>query len=323
MIASGAGFYYNRNRIGGDQMELKHVAQREGKLVSFLRQELGLSATLTSRLKFQNAYRVNGETVHVHQRVHPGDIITVTMDEAAPDYPAEEGPLDILYEDEALIVLDKPAGVMMHPTFNRQTGTLANRLLFYYETTGQHCAIHLVNRLDRDTFGVVLIAKSAHTHALLCQSLQTGRIRKTYHAAVFGSPAQDAGRICLPIARLSPTSLLRCVREDGQEAVTDYRVLMRQDPCTLLELTPVTGRTHQLRVHCAACGFPILGDPQYGTEASQRFSLAHGALWQQLCAVRLSFPHPMTGELCTVSSKQQVALPSSPAPSPAAPQNAE
>lgn len=290
-------------------MVLTHTAQRSGKLVSFLRGELGLSSTLTTRLKYRDAYRVNGQPVHIHHRVSAGDIITVTIEEAAPDYPAEEGPLEILFEDEALIVLDKPPGIQMHPTFNRLEGTIANRLLYYYQSTGQKCAIHLVNRLDRDTFGVVLIAKNAHTHAILCQSLQTGAIHKTYRAAVFGHPPAQSGRICAPIARLSPTSLLRCVREDGQQAETRYRVLASDEHCSLLELEPVTGRTHQLRVHCAASGFPILGDPQYGTEASQAFSLAHGCQWQQLCAVSLRFPHPLTGQTLCVASRQQAALP--------------
>lgn len=287
-------------------MVLTHTACREGKLVSFLRGELGLSSTLTTRLKYRNAYRVNGQTVHVHHRIHPGDVIAVTIEESAPDYPAEPGELDILYEDDALIVLDKPAGIMMHPTFNRLDGTIANRLLHYYQATGQKCAIHLVNRLDRDTFGVVLIAKNSHTHAILCGHLQSGQIHKTYRAAVFGCPPAPEGEICAPIARLSPTSLLRCVREDGKPAKTVYRVLASDGRCSLLELQPVTGRTHQLRVHCAYSGFPILGDPQYGSAASQEFSLEQGCQWQQLCATSLRFPHPLTGEELTVVSRQRV-----------------
>lgn len=287
-------------------MVLTHTACREGKLVSFLRGELGLSSTLTTRLKYRNAYRVNGQTVHVHQRVHPGDVITVTIEEEAPDYPAEPGELNILYEDSALIVLDKPPGIMMHPTFNRLDGTIANRLLYYYQTTGQKCAIHLVNRLDRDTFGVVLIAKNSHTHAILCDHLQHGRIHKTYRAAVFGRPPANEGEICAPIARLTPTSLLRCVRDDGKPAKTVYRVLAADETSSLLELQPVTGRTHQLRVHCAFSGFPILGDPQYGTPESQAFSLKLGCRWQQLCAMSLRFPHPLTGEELTVTSRQRV-----------------
>lgn len=290
-------------------MVLKHTAVRSGKLVSFLRKELELSSTLTTKLKYRDAYRVNGERVHVHHRIVPGDVITVTIDEQPPDYPAQEGPLSILYEDEALLVLDKPVGVMMHPTFNRVEGTLANYLLYYYQQTQQHSAIHLVNRLDRDTFGVVLIAKNSHTHAILCEALQSGKIQKTYLGAVYGHPAQEEGRIVAPIARLDPQSLLRCVREDGQYAETTYRVLKQTAHCSLLQLHPVTGRTHQLRVHCSYMGWPMLGDCQYGSREAHEFSRACGYEYQQLCAAKLTFPHPLTKEEITVCSKQTVTLP--------------
>ena len=150
--------------------------------------------------------------------------------------------------------------MLVHPSFSRQTGTLANRLLGYYDRTGQACAVHPVSRLDRDTFGVVLLAKNAHAHALLIAAEK----HKTYHAAVRGVPQPPEGMIDVPIARLSPESLLRCVRADGQPARSAYRTLRTEHGISLLELQPLTGRTHQLRVHCAWLGCPILGDPQYG-----------------------------------------------------------
>lgn len=290
-------------------MVLEHIATRDGKLVSFLRRELELSSTLTTKLKYRDAYRVNGERVHVHHRVHPGDKITVTIEEETPDYPAQEGPLSILYEDESLLVLDKPAGIMMHPTFNRTEGTLANYLLYYYQQTGQKSAIHLVNRLDRDTFGVVLIAKNSHTHAILCEALQSGNIKKTYLGGVYGHPENNEGTIIAPIARLDPMSLLRCVREDGQYAETHYKVLERTEHCSLLELHPITGRTHQLRVHCCYMGWPMLGDSQYDPKEAFEFSQKCGYEYQQLCAAELSFPHPLTKETITVRSKQTITLP--------------
>lgn len=290
-------------------MILRHTATREGKLSSFLRRELGLSYGLIKRLKYQNAYRVDGIAAHTDRLVRPGDEITVTIEEAAPAFAAEDGPLSILYEDASILALDKPAGLLTHPTFTRAEGTLANRLLGYYRRTGQQCAVHFLSRLDRDTAGVVLLAKNAHIKAILCEHLQNGRVEKRYHAAVYGQPAGDHGEICHPIARLSPTSLLRCVREDGKQAKTAYAVLRKGAGCALLRLTPLTGRTHQLRVHCAYEGFPILGDTQYGTAASQAFSLAHGYTHQQLCAVSLGFPHPVTGQRMTVASQLSVRLP--------------
>lgn len=290
-------------------MVLRHAATREGKLLSFLRGELGLSYGLIKRLKYQKAYQVNAVAAHTNHLIHPGDIITVRIDEAPPCVCAEDGELSILYEDESIIVLDKPPGLIMHPTFNRIEGTLANRLLGYYQRTGQKSSIHFASRLDRDTKGVVLIAKNAHIHAVLCDPTRITEIQKTYHAAIYGHPPALSGTICAPIARLSPTSLLRCVRADGKHAESAYTVLRETKSCALLQMRPKTGRTHQLRVHCAHEGFPILGDMQYGTEESVAFSLAAGYAYQQLCAVSLVFPHPMTGREEAIHSRLGIHLP--------------
>lgn len=276
--------------------------------MSFLRRELMLSYGLLKRLKYQDAYRVNDISVRVNHAVRTGDIITVNIEETQPEIGAENDPLTILYEDEAMIALDKPAGMIMHPTYHRITGTLVNRLLGYYERTGQKSAVHLVNRLDRDTFGVVLVAKNAHIHALLCEQMQSGQVRKTYHAAVYGHPADQQGVMDHPIARCSPTSLLRCVRADGKPAQSTYRAIRTADRCTLLELEPITGRTHQLRVHCAYEGFPILGDVQYGTETSQVFSQLLGFTHQQLCAMSLALRHPLSDQAVSIQSQYSVQL---------------
>lgn len=275
-------------------MELTHTASREARLLYILRQEMGMSSTLVKRLKYQERYFVNGVAVHTDHPVRIGDRVCVVLDEAQPVYPAEEGPLRILFEDEALIAIDKPAGMMVHPSSARNTGTLANRLLWYYQNTGQPCAVHPVSRLDRDTFGVVLLAKNAHTHAKMMAQSRAGAIEKIYHARTLGAPEGECGLWEAPIARKCPPSLLRCIREDGKEARTAWRVLER-GPVSLMELQPLTGRTHQLRVHCAHFGCPILGDPQYGTERTAELSAALGLEYQQLCAQRLRFSHPLTG----------------------------
>lgn len=274
-------------------MELTCISQRDAKLLSILRRELALSSGLVKRLKYRGAFTVNGEVAHTDHPVKIGDTIRVRLDEDTPDYPAEDGELHILYEDEALIAVDKPAGMLVHPSFSRNTGTLANRLLGYYQKTGQPCAVHPVSRLDRDTFGVVLLAKNAHIHAKLCAMSKSGAIEKTYRALVFGCPPECEGLIDAPIARVSETSLLRCIREDGKPASSRYRVIAATQEASLLELRPLTGRTHQLRLHCAYLGCPILGDPQYGTEVSRAFSQAHGLFYQQLCAASLRFCHPL------------------------------
>lgn len=277
-------------------MILRCTMTRRAKLLSALRRELKISDGLVRRLKPLDAFRVNGESAHTNRILMPGDEVTVTIREDAPDFPAEDGPLTVLYEDECLIAVDKPQGIIVHPTFSRQTGTLANLLLGYYRRTGQDCAVHVLTRLDRDTMGVVIFAKNAWAHWLLMEELDAGRIEKTYEALTLGGPEADSGLIDLPIAKRPNPSLLRCVSPDGKPSQTRYRVLERGAICRL-ELKPLTGRTHQLRVHCAHEGFPILGDPQYGSEAATQ-----GLEGQQLIAKRICLDHPITGErLCVCS----------------------
>ncbi len=278
-------------------MELKYIADRDGKLLTFLRRELALSSSLVKRLKWQNAFFVNGQPAHTDHILHTGDTIRVCLDEQPPEFPPEDGELNILYEDESLLAIDKPPGLLMHPSFYRDTGTLANLVSGYYQRTGQACAVHPVSRLDRDTFGVVLLAKNAHIHGKMMELLQARQVQKTYEALVLGCPSEEEGIWNFPIARRGGGSLLREVREDGQSAQTHFRILERFDTYSHLELQPITGRTHQLRVHCAHVGCPILGDPQYGSDS---FGLPH----QQLCAVKLEFPHPITGEWMELCSRQ-------------------
>lgn len=283
-------------------MELMCTAQREGRLSSFLLGELKMSAGLMNRLKWKEAILVNGKPVHTDYAVKPGDMVTVLLDEPEPDYPAEAGELTVLYEDEHLLAVDKPAGMLIHPSRSCNTGTLANYVAGYYRKTGQKSAFHPVTRLDRDTFGVVLLAKNAHVHTLL----QSMAIRKTYHAYVYGSPEAEAGIIDAPIARKPLPSLLREIREDGKPSLTEYKVLERNEKLCKLALRPITGRTHQLRLHCFYMGFPILGDPQYCSEESKIYSDAAGLFTQQLCAKELIFEHPITGKTISLESKLDV-----------------
>ena len=247
---------------------------------------------------------MNGLPQHTNYPVRPGDVITVLLDEPEPEYPAEDGELTVLYEDEGILVVDKPAGMLIHPSRATNQGTLANLVASYYRRSGEKSAFHPVTRLDRDTFGIVLLAKNAHLHALL----QDAAVKKTYHALTFGGPDTDTGIIDAPIARLPLPSLLRQVSPEGKPSVTEFEVLHRDGQICKLALRPVTGRTHQLRVHCAYMGFPILGDPQYGTEESRRFSSELGLTYQMLCAHRLEFTHPLTGDSMVLESRMDVGV---------------
>ena len=275
-------------------MELRHIATRQGRLSSFLKEEMGMSSGLMNRLKWQNKIFVNGQPRHNDYTVQPGDVITVPLEEKTPEFPAEDGEITILYEDDHILAVDKPAGMLIHPSRATMTGTLANRVLGYYQKTGQSCAFHPITRLDRDTFGVVLLAKNAHVHSKFTQMQEQGQLQKTYEALVVGCPEQAEGIIDAPIARRELPSLLRYVDEGGKPSLTRYKVLEKGE-ISRLWLQPVTGRTHQLRVHCAYKGFPILADPQYGTKIPGQS--------QHLCAKTITFPHPITGAEITITSQ--------------------
>ena len=285
-------------------MELKLTAGREGQLSSFLRGELKMSLSLMNKLKWGDALRVNGEPRHTNYPVAPGDVITVQLDEEEPEYPPEDGPLTILYEDDYLLAVEKPAGMLIHPSRSKFDGTLANYVYGYYRKTGQKSAFHPMTRLDRDTFGIVLLAKNAHIHTLLQQE----KVRKTYHALVLGGPEEDSGTIDAPIARRPLPSLLRYVGPEGKPSVTEYRVLERNGNVCKLALHPVTGRTHQLRLHCCHMDFPILGDPQYNSPVSAALSEKLGLTYQLLCAKRLELEHPITGEILVLQSRMDVQM---------------
>ena len=285
-------------------MELKLVAQREGRLSSFLLGELKMSSSLMNKLKWGDSLRVNGLPQRTNYPVMPGDVVTVQLDEEEVEYPAEEGPLSILYEDDWLLVVEKPAGMLIHPSRAKNDGTLANFVAGYYRKTGQKSAFHPMTRLDRDTFGIVLLAKNAHVHTLL----QDMNVVKTYHALTFGWGAEDRGIIDAPIARKPLPSLLREINPEGKPSQTEYRILERNEAICKLALRPVTGRTHQLRVHCAYMGFPILGDPQYGSVASRAYSAELGIPHQMLCAKRLEFMHPITGKQMVLESEMDAKI---------------
>ena len=286
----------------GERMELTYVAAGSGRLSFFLREEMKLSAGLMNRLKWQEKILVNGQPEHTDFAVKPGDVIQVQLDEEKPQYPAQQGDLEILYEDAYLLAVNKPAGMLIHPSRCCNTGTLANFVAGYYEKTGQNCAFHPVTRLDRDTFGLVLLAKNSYMHSIMQQTAFV----KTYHALVLGGPAAQVGTVDAPIARKALPSLLREVRPQGKPSVTKYEVLERNGKLCKLKLQPITGRTHQLRVHCAYAGFPILGDPQYATEESKAVSVDLGYEYQRLCAKTLEFVHPITGENMLLESTMDV-----------------
>ena len=285
-------------------MILRYTALPEDagkKLFSVLHYRLKISTGQIKRLKYQTSMYVNGIPVHTNFILSSGDEITLPLPKEQADFPAEPMDLSVLYEDEAIIALHKPAGIIMHPSATRNTGTLANGLLHHLGGG----TVHAINRLDRDTTGVTVFAKNGYIKSILTETLRTARIKKTYVAPVFGRLPESEGVIDLPIDRLTATSLWRTIREDGQPSRTAYALLEEHGSWALYRFHPLTGRTHQIRLHCQAGGAPILGDPVYCTAASMKYSDTLGLSVQQLCCTEMTFPHPMKEEICSITARPE------------------
>jgi RluA family pseudouridine synthase len=271
-------------------------------LQSLCRTALRLSAAQLRRAKQKQGLLVNGSPAFASRPLCAGDLVQVELWEEPPAYPPEPGGLRILYEDELMLAVNKPQGVIVHPTHSRLTGTLANRVWAYLQAGGSD-GCHAVDRLDRDTGGVILFAKNAWACRLLGDALAEEETEKLYLAAVLGVPSPPMGRIDLPIRRPDPRDLRREAGGPGDPASTAYTLLESRDGISLLRLRLYTGRTHQIRVHCAAMGWPLLGDRLYGTPESLARSEDMGQSMQALhcCALRLR--HPLTGESLRLESK--------------------
>ena len=269
-------------------------AQAGRQLQNVCRRELRLSTAQLRKLKTEQGLLVNGSPAFASCILASGDQITALLREDIPTYPPEPGELHILYEDPLMLVLDKPQGIIVHPTHSRNTGTLANAVWSYLLSEGEE-GCHAVNRLDRDTGGVILFAKSAWACRLLGEALAAPETEKTYLAAVFGTPSPACGRIELPIRRPDPRDLRREAGEPGEEAGTEYSLLESAEGCSLVRLRLLTGRTHQIRVHMSAMGWPLLGDRLYASPESAARSAELGQALQALHCTDLSFLHPLSG----------------------------
>ncbi len=270
------------------------------KVYSILRREFDASAALVRRLKQCGGVYVDGVPVYTIRKLSPGETVTADISAAEPpcDIVPEEGAPDILYEDDGLIAVNKPDGRIVHPSRARFTGTEANYVVGYLLGKGEPPVCHAVNRIDRDTSGVVLFSKNSYMKARAIRALaETGE--KEYLALVCGTPPEKKGTFDMPIKRLIEGDMFRAVAPDGQRAVTHYELVgvgeTGNGAVSLLRFRLETGRTHQIRVHCLAAGIPILGDILYYSERSRDLSSALGLTAQQLHAYRLSFTEPLSG----------------------------
>ena len=259
---------------------------------AYLMRVCGISSTLWKRIKHSGTFAVNGTTaVAARTMLHTGDRVSYELPIISSVIP-EQLPLAIIYEDEDLLVLDKPAGQLVHPTTREAHGTVANAVLGLYAARGTPLDFHPCHRLDRNTTGLLLIAKHPEVQYQIAK--QDALVRE-YLALIEGSLTPAEGTIDAPIARALPSIILRCVSPDGKPARTHYRTERTDGRHSLLRLRLETGRTHQIRVHLAHLGHPLLGDDLYGGSMDEITRHA-------LHSARLTLTHPRTREHLTIES---------------------
>lgn len=277
------------------------VSEEEGgeRLDTFVSRHAGFSRTRAQRLISGGAVRVDGEVRHKHHHLREGEWVEV--DEPMPEeaLPApQEIPLNIVYQDHELAVIDKPAGLVVHPAAGHRDGTLVNALLHVMDDLsgiGGVTRPGIVHRLDRDTSGLMVVAKNDISHVRLQEMIQERDLKRFYLALVHGVPRTRLGTIDAPVGR-DPRDRKRMAvtSSGGRPAITHIKVERSFAECALLEVELVTGRTHQIRVHLSHIGHPVAGDHEYGTRGKLERDL--GLERQFLHAYHLMFPHPVSGE---------------------------
>ncbi len=286
-----------------DENRFTHIVTKEEDGMAYktiIRQKFHFSTRLYNKIKRQNLFTVNGKIEKLYFEAKEGEVLKVNMPDEKSDFPPEkEIPIVPVYEDDDLLIVDKPAGYVVHPTHSYVNHTMVNGLMQYMMDTEQSFKIRLINRLDMDTSGLLSFAKNSHSQDIIVKQMSNKKVTKKYIALVEGIVESDNGTIDLPIGRES-NHVRRKVMKEGQPSVTHYKVIQRFDAGgdsyknhTLVELVLETGRTHQIRVHMSHIGHPIAGDDLYG--GSQTYIKR-----QALHAGYFSFYHPASGNFVEV-----------------------
>lgn len=271
------------------------AASEDGCTVRDFLQQRGYSHAVLVQLKKTNrAIVVNGTWYYVNDRLHAGDRLQITIEETGFSngiVPAPL-PLSIVYEDDDILIVDKPANMPVHPSLKNYDNTLANAAVYYFQSQGVPFTFRCVNRLDRDTTGLTILAKHMLSGAVLARQMKEREIHRTYLAIVSGK-TPDFGTIDAPIARKCGSAIEREVNfSTGERAVTNFKRLAFYDGLSLLAVTLETGRTHQIRVHMKHIGYPLIGDFLYNPDFDK-------IKRQALHSYQLDFFHPITGEACS------------------------
>lgn len=269
---------------------VKGKAKNQQSLYSFLKNELGLSSSLIKKAKrIENGILVNGELKFTNVVVNKGDLIEVTIqtsDEKSENIPLCDTPINIAFEDKYLLIINKDGEIPTHPSINNYAVSVGGAVLNYYKKQGKNFVFRPVNRLDKGTSGLMVIAKNPQIHELLKKSLHSGDFKREYLAVVCGN-LQGGGRIDKPIYRADKSIIKRIVDDRGSSAVTNYEVVKNYGDKTLIKLNLETGRTHQIRVHLSFLGHPVYGDFLYGKSAKDINRPA-------LHSYKINLTHPVT-----------------------------
>lgn len=275
------------------RFQLQFKNQIPGQLLREAIGNWGISKRALTAIKFDGgALYVNGKEQNVRYPLAVGDEVTIIfpLEQVSDGLVPQQGELDIVYEDDALLVINKPAFMSSIPSREHPDGSVANIVCGYFQQQQLASTVHIVTRLDRDTSGLMVIAKHRHIHHLMSEQQKKGLVHREYEAVVEGIVAEDKQSIIAPIGRKDTSIIEREVREDGQFAHTDVMVLERKATTTHIRLKLHTGRTHQIRVHMSSIGHPLVGDELYGGSHTQLNR-------QALHCCYVSFMHPLSKQL--------------------------
>lgn len=282
-------------------MVLEYVVNDNNQTINqILQTKFSLSTRLFNKLVKNKRIYLNSCVIDTRNIAKIGDIITIDLnyDEDNSNIVPSKMNLDIIYEDDGLLILNKPAGIPVHPSMLHYTDSLSNGIRFYFDSIGLKKKIRPVNRLDLDTSGLIVFAKNEYVQEHLIRQMSNGTFNKEYLCLAEGIFENKIGTINAPIARKQGSIIERCVNPNGQIAITDYEVLKTYDNYSLVKCYLKTGRTHQIRVHLAYIGHPLIGDTLYGNGKSYLIDR------QALHSYKISFLHPVSLELLCFESKK-------------------